>query len=708
VLARARGRVRRCNGSPRLEESMARYAPQDVRNFAFVGSSGAGKTTLIESLLHKAGAIQRRGNVADGSSQVDFDAEEKEKKHSLFMKAFHAVDHKREMNLLDTPGYPDYIGEALAAVSAVETAVFCINAVTGITFHARRLWQAVVESGRGRMIVVTHIDQDGVDVDAIVDRIHEAFGDSCVPANLPAGAGSKLSAVVDVFGEHASVPAGLEDLVHRSHQLLVEALVTLDEKAMEKYLETGEAKVDELVPLMKEGIARGSLTPILFVASTKDIGVEDLLHFFADDCPSPVRGPHFTAAVGTDASGAKQQIEPSKRNAFAGRVFKTVIDPFVGRLSYVRVVSGQVKIDDHYLNVRTGKLEKMGHILRPKGKETETLDFAQAGDIVLLPKNEHLETDDTLCAESDPIVFTRMPLPRPMVALAVHAKNRADEQKMVTTLRKHVAEDPTLSLERDSQTAELILRGISGLHLQTVLHRIHVRYKIEIETKIPRVPLRETVLGHKVEGHHRHKKQTGGRGQFAEVYLRLSANERGKGFEFEDDTHGGSIPKNFLPAIERGIQEQMTKGVIAGYPVVDVKVSVYDGKYHDVDSDEMSFKVAGARAFRDAFEKAKPVMLEPIVSLQAAVPNKYMGDATSDLNSRRGRITGMDTVGDTQVITAEVPQKEIQTYAQDLRSITHGEGSFTYEFSRYDVAPHHVAVELTEIYKAERAKELEE
>lgn len=687
---------------------MAKYAPLDIRNFAFVGNSGAGKTTLIEALLHKAGAIQRRGNVADGTSQVDFDAEEKEKKHSLFLKAFHAVDHKREMNFLDTPGYPDYVGEALAAISAVETAVFCINAATGITFHSRRLWQAVVEAGKGRMIVVTHPDTEGVDIDTIVDRIHEAFGDSCVPANLPIGSGSKLSAVVDVFGEDAKVPPGLEDLVKKSHQMLVEALVTLDEKAMEKYLETGEAKVDELVPLMKEGIARGTLTPILFVSPTKDIGVEDLLHFFADDCPSPMRGPYFQASPGTDASATKVAIDPGKRSAFAGRIFKTVIDPFVGRLSYLRVISGQVKLDDHYLNVRTGKLEKMGHILRPKGKETETLDFAQAGDIVVLPKNEHLETDDTLCTEADPIVFPKMTMPRPMVALAVHAKNRADEQKMVTTLRKYVAEDPTLSLDRDPQTAELILRGVSGLHMQTVLHRIHVRYKIEVETKIPRVPLRETVMGHEIEGHHRHKKQTGGRGQFAEVYLRLSANERGKGFEFEDDTHGGSIPKNFLPAIEKGIQDQMAKGVIAGYPVVDVKVSVYDGKFHDVDSDEMSFKMAGARAFRDAFEKAKPVLLEPIVHLQVAVPSKYMGDATSDLNSRRGRITGMDTVGDTQIIGAEVPQKEIQTYAQDLRSITHGEGSFTFEFSHYDVAPHHVATELIEAYKAERAKELEE
>ncbi len=684
---------------------MAKYAPLDIRNFAFVGSSGSGKTTLLEALLHKAGVLARRGSVADGTSQVDFDPEEREKKHSLFMKCYHAVDHKREMNFIDTPGYPDHIGEALAGISAVETAVFCVNAVTGISFHARRIWKSLVESGKGRLIVVTHVDSEGVDIDSVVEQIHEAFGEKCVPASLPIGSGSKLQRIVDVFGDAAEVPPGLEELVRRSHELLVEALVTLDEKTMEKYLETGEAKLEELVPLMKEGIARGSLTPILFVSATKDVGVEDLLHFFADDCPSPMRGPFFQAAAGADVGGKLETLDPGKRTAFAARVFKTLIDPHVGRLSFVRVVTGQVKLDDHYLNVRTGKLEKMGHILRPKGKEHEALDFAQAGDIVILPKTETLETDDTMCAEASPVVFPRTPMPRPMVALAVHAKNRADEQKMVTTLRKYVSEDPTLNLDRDPQTHELILRGISGLHLQTLLHRIHARYKLEIETKVPRVPLRETVLGRGVEGHHRHKKQSGGRGQFAEVFLRVSGNERGKGFEFKDDTHGGSVPKNFIPAIEKGVLDQMAKGVIAGYPVVDVVVSVYDGKAHDVDSDEMSFKIAGARAFRDAFEKAKPVLLEPHVNLQAVVPNKYMGDATSDLNARRGRITGMDTIGDMQVVAAEVPLKEIQTYAQDLRSFTHGEGSFTFEVSHYDVAPHHVAAELTAAYKAERALE---
>lgn len=684
---------------------MARYTPVDVRNFAFVGSPGAGKTTLIEALLHKSGAFSRKGSVAEGTSFVDFDPEEREKKHSLFLKCFHVVDHKREMNLIDTPGYPDYIGEALAAIHVVETAVLVINAVHPVTFHTRRLWQNVVDSGRGRMIVVTHADSEGVDLDQVVERIHEAFGERCVPANLPVGAGSKLSRVIDVFGEdHGPVPE-LHDIVKRSHELLVEALVTLDDAAMEKYLATGDAKLEELIPLMKEGIARGTLTPILFCSATKDIGVEDILHFFADDCPSPMRGPFFTASKGQDPP---QPVNPGQRRAFSGKIFKTVVDPFVGRLSYLRVVSGEIKLDDHYLNPRSGKSEKMGHILRPKGKESETLDYAQAGDIVLLPKAETLETNDTLCAESDPLVFSRMAMPRPMVALAIHAKNRADEQKMVTTLRKHVGEDPTLHLDRDAQTAELILRGVSSLHLQTVLHRLHVRYKLDVETKVPRVPLRETIIGHEIEGHHRHRKQTGGRGQFGEVFLRITANERGKGFEFVDATHGGSVPRNFLPAIEKGIVDQMARGVVAGYPVVDVKVAVYDGKSHDVDSDEMSFKIAGARAFRDAFEKAKPVILEPIVNIQIAAPNKFMGDVTSDLNGRRGRITGMDAVGDTQVIGAEVPLKEVQTYGQDLRSLTHGEGSYTFEFSHYDVAPHHVAQELIEAYKSERAKELEE
>lgn len=678
---------------------MAKYGIDDIRNVAFVGAAHSGKTTLIEALLHKAGAIGRRGNVADGSSFVDYDPDERDKKHSLVMKLFHCSHQKREINLLDTPGYPDYVGEALAAMWAVETVVVCLSAIDGVTYHCRKLYTEAAAAGRGRVLVVNRIDADTVDLHKVVEQIQEAFGHDCVPLNLPISVGPAASGVVNLLDGYESAPAHLKALVERSHEQLIDSLVSLDDKAMEKYLETGEAALDDLIHLLEEGIAHGKVTPILFTAATKDIGVAELLNFLAEDLPTPVQGPFFTASEGAEPGGKEIAIDPSHRKEFAARVFKTVADPYVGRMTFLRVLAGEIKLDDLYLNPRHGKPEKMVHIFRQQGKDQEKIDHAVAGDIVVLAKAETVDTNDTLCAERAPIHFAPMPMPKPMVALAVAPKSRNDEQKLSTGLRKLTTEDLTFTVDRDSQTAELIVHGVSNLHVETLLHRLAARFKVEVETKIPKVPLRETIAA-KAEGHHRHKKQSGGRGQFGEVYLRIAPNERGKGFEFRDETFGGSIPRQFLPAIEKGVVEQAHRGVVAGYPVVDFIVSVYDGKYHDVDSDEASFKIAGARAFKDAFSKARPILLEPVVDLEVAVPSRYMGEITSDMNGRRGRISGMDTIGDTQVIKAQVPLKEIQSYAPDLRSMTQGQGGYTFAFSHYDVVPHKTAEDMMNAFKA--------
>ncbi len=672
---------------------MAKYGSADIRNVALCGPSHAGKTTLLEAMLKGAGVFQKTGSVQDGTSQVDYDPLEREKKHTIFAKVFHLTHKKREINFIDSPGYPDYVGEALTAMNAVETVALCVSAAEGISFHAQRLWNEAGAARRARMLVVNRTDADNVDVDKIISQAQEVLGSTLVPWNLPDGTGDAIAGVKEVLDGGTGWK-----------ETLVEALVSLDDDAMERYLESGEASVDELLPLIKQGMAQETFTPILFTAAEKGAGLTELLDFLAKDAPSPVRGPYFSGSDGVEPSDDLHPIDPNERTDFVGRVFKTVADPFVGRLSFVRVLAGEVEADQMVLNPRVGKPEKMPAPMRPQGKDHDKIEKAIAGDIIVLGKAESLETNDTLTVEKAPMVLPRMAMPSPMVALAVTPTKHGEEQKLATGLKKIVSEDVTFTTDRDPQTGELIAHGVSPLHVETQLHRLKTNYKVEVTTHVPRVPMRETVMAN-AEGHHRHKKQTGGRGQFAEVHLRVAPKERGTGFEFKDETFGGSIPKNFLPAIEKGVVDQMSKGVVAGYTVVDLEVSVYDGKHHDVDSDEHSFKKAGARAFVDAFEKAKPILLEPVVDLEVAVPSRFMGDINSDLNGRRGRIHGMEAVGDMQVIKAQVPLKEVQTYAADLRSITQGEGSYTFEFSHYDMVPANVAQELIAAHKAGKTEE---
>jgi len=674
---------------------MAKYGSADIRNVALCGPSHAGKTTLLEALLKESGVFSKIGNVLDGTSQVDFDVLEREKKHSLFTKVFHITHRKRELNIFDTPGYPDFIGEALCAMNAVETVAICLNAGEGVSFHAQRLWSEAGKAGRARMIIVNRTDADNADVDTVVGQIQEVLGATCIPWNLPDNAGPSMSAVQEVLDGGTGYK-----------ETLVEALVSLDDDAMEKYLDTGEASVEELIPLIKNGMATEKFTPILFTSAEKGVGLQKLLNFFAKDAPSPMRGPYYQGCDGVELNDELHDINPAEHTEFVGRVFKTVADPFVGRLSYVRVLAGEIAADAIYLNSRVGKHEKMTAPLRPQGKEHSKMETAIAGDIFLLGKADSMETHDSLSVEKQPMTLPDMVIPSPMVALAVTPTARGEEQKLATGLKKLVSEDIAFSTDRDPQTGELIVHGMSPLHVDTQLHRLKTNYKVEVETKIPRVPMRETVMANS-EGHFRHKKQTGGRGQFAEVHMRIEPTERGAGFEFKDATFGGSIPKNYMPAIEKGVMEQMEKGVVAGYTVVDVIVSVYDGKHHDVDSDEHSFRKAGARAFMDAFENAKPVLLEPVVDLEVAVPSRFMGDINSDLNGRRGRISGMDAVGENQIIKAQVPLKEVQSYAADLRSITQGEGDYTFTFSHYDMVPSNVAQELIKTHKAGRVEEEE-
>jgi elongation factor G len=552
-------------------------------------------------------------------------------------------------------------------------------------FTGRKAWELAVAAGRARCVVVTHMDAAEIDWPEWVSALGESLGARCVPVVMPHGTGES-------FGDVTSVPlSGAEGELGALSDALVEAAVEVDDEVLTRFLEEDKRPSEgETAHLLALSISSGDLIPVLCVDSLKANGIESFLEF-ADRClPSPADGPFYE-----DAQDVPVKPDAEGVSAF---VFKTVIDPYVGRLSLVRVVSGEMEAGVPLQLARTGKLEKIASLQLTQGKEHDTVPKAGPGMIVAVPKLEDLETGDTLCDSAHSRTFPPLEFPRPMVARSIEPANHADDAKLSTALKRAAAEDPTFLYERDESTGELIGRGISIVHLESVLRRIKERQHVEVKVDIPRVPMRETIRA-AADGHHRHKKQTGGRGQFAEVFLKVEPAERGAGLVFEDGTVGGSVPRQFIPAIEKGIRDAMGKGIIAGYPVVDVTVKITDGKFHDVDSDEASFKLAGARAFRDGFTKAKPVMLEPLFDMEVAVPSRFMGAITSDLTGRRGHITGMDSLGDTQVIKVRIPQREVLTYPTALRSLTSGEGTFTSEFHDYDIIPANIQQEIMAGFK---------
>jgi elongation factor G len=624
--------------------------------------------------------------VADGTTVSDFEPEEKEKKHSVQIGLLHGSYKGREFNVLDAPGYPDFIGEAAAALAACETAVMCIDAGKGLTFPGRKVWELAGQSGRGRCVVATHIDQAEIDWATWVEELSETLGARCLPVVIPDGIGPAFKGVkaVPLGGEASGELAAARDA-------LVEAVVEIDEGALTRFLEQDQRPTEEeAARLLARSVAAGTLVPVFCLSALDGRGVEEFVQFAARCLPSPLDGPFYR-------DEQDKVVEPTAPGT-AAFVFKTFIDPFVGRLGLLRVVTGQLELNQSPLNPRTGKAEKIHHLQLSQGKDHAPVTQAVAGDIVAVTKLETLETSDTLCDAAHPRRFRKLSVPKPMVARAIEPVNHADEVKLSVALKRAASEDPTFTYERDESTGQLIAHGISTMHLETVLRRIKERGHVEVKVSVPRVPLRETIT-RSADGHFRHKKQTGGRGQFAEVYLKVAPAPRGAGLVFVDDTVGGSVPRQFIPAIEKGARDAMAKGIIAGYPVVDVTVSVTDGKFHDVDSDEHSFRIAGTRAFRDAFLKSHPVMLEPLLDMEVAIPARFMGAITADLTGRRGHITGMDSLGDMQVVKARVPQREVLTYPTALRSLTSGEGTFTSHFHDYEVVPANVQQEIMSGFK---------
>ena len=620
---------------------MALSTAEDIRNIAIVGHGGAGKTTLAEAMLFAAEATERMGSVEEGNTASDFEEEERERKISIDTAILHLTWKGKEINILDTPGYPEFVGQVLSALRAIDAVVLVVSGPAGVELNTRKCWRYAEEESLAKFIVLSKMDEENVDFDKLVKSMQDIFGRGLVPLNLPLGKGSGLKGTIGVLDSREGLETDVPKALDRVREQLIEAAVEADDELLERYLEGQELGEEEMAGALAQAIARGKVVPILSTAAMRGLGVAQLLHALAEFAPSPLDSSREFFLI----KGEEKEPLESADSRFSAQVFKTMTDPYVGKLSFLRVFSGKATNDTVLYNPRTNRSVKAGQFLRIKGKEQTPLAEVLPGDIVAVAKTEDLAVSDTLHGKRDTGVFKPIHFPQPMVSLAIEPKSRGDEQRLSTALSKLSEEDSTFIVSRELQTNELVITGMSALHLEIMLNRLKRRFEVEVVAKPPKIPYKETITT-TAEAQYRHKKQTGGRGQYGEVYLKLDPLGRGAGFEFVDEIAGGAIPSQYIPAVEKRIRQVLEKGVIAGYPVTDVRASLYDGSYHTVDSSEIAFKIAANRAFQEGFRRAQPCLLEPIVLLEVSVPNEFMGYITSDLNGRRGRILGMDSLGD--------------------------------------------------------------
>jgi elongation factor G len=670
---------------------MAKYTTQDIRNIALAGHGASGKTTLVETLLFKAKAIPLKGSVNEGSTVSDFDAEEKERNHSIDTAITHLTWKGKEINLLDTPGYPDFVGEAVAAIASVGAVLVAVDATAGVKVNTRKVWQVAEGRKLPRAIVITRADMEHAKWQERLEDIKANFGEKCTPIVMPKGGqvGQKMTGVDLVY----PLPANASEELKAFDKRLVEVAVEGDEALMTRYLDGEEIKPEEVKKALHTAFRAGQVVPIFVTSAEKDFGLEELLTTIAE--LFPYAGERHYAAEDAESG---EPVEVSSDKPFTAQVFKVVFDPFVGKLSYLRVYSGSLPQNAMVIAPHAKGPIKIAHIYRPQGKEQKEVTEAIAGDIVVTAKIEDFHVGDTLCTGDFRVKFPPIEFPLPMVGLAVSPKARNDESKLGPALTKLIEADHTLKQSRHPQTHELTVTGMSELHLQILFSRLKRRYQVEVTTHVPKVPYLETITA-KGDAKYRHKKQTGGAGQFAEVWLRIEPQPRGKGFEFDSEVVGGAISQSFIPSVEKGVKYMMERGVIAGYPVVDLKAVVYDGKEHPVDSKDIAFQIAGRMAFREAVKQAKPVLIEPVVDVEITVQIDSVGSIMSDLPTRRGRVTTQDQAGNYAIIKAKVPLAEMLTYSNTLRSITAGEGSYTMAFSHYDPVPSNIAAQVIAQFK---------
>jgi elongation factor G len=689
-----------------------RPAADRIRNVALVGHRGAGKTSLGEAMLFEAGVTNRLGSVLDGSTISDSDPDEQARQMSI-STALSAFDwRERRINLLDTPGEPSFVADALGALRVCESAIFVVNGVMGVEVSTERLWARVAELDLARLLFVNMLDRERADFFRTLEQLKRAFGQHVVATEIPMGAEHELQGVIDLVDMKAyrqdsaargafseiPIPDQRLELANEYREKLMDEVAEVSDALMERYLDGEEISHQEIVDALKEGTNHGSIFPVVCGVATANLGTSRLLDAIVEDLPSPVKHGPLLADL---RSGGELDLRPDEQAELFAYVFKTRADPFAGRINMFRVYQGTMRRDSHVLNTRANVKERIGQLLTFEGREARPIDELGAGDIGAVAKLKETRAGDWLAAREAPIEMPRLKLPAPVMAFAVEPKNRGDEEKVFASLRRLQEEDPVIDLHRDPQTGEQIVAGLSQVHVEVIVDRLKARFGVEVSLKPPRVPYRETIRG-SARAHGRHKKQSGGRGQFGDCHIEVEPLAQGEGFEFVNHIKGGVIPSSFIPAVEKGVREAMEQGVLAGYPVKDLRVTLFDGSYHTVDSSEIAFKLAGVQAMKQALEQADPVLLEPIMLVSVSVPEAHVGDVIGDLNSRRGRPQGMEPAGAMTEVKAEVPMSEMLSYAPDLRSITGGQGDYSMDLIRYDEVPAQIAARIVEQSGADR------
>ena len=680
---------------------MGHKAADRIRNVALIGHRGSGKTSLCEALLFEAGVVNRLGRVDEGSTVSDFEPDEQERSMSIGASIASFDYSDRKINLIDTPGDPSFVADTLAALRVVDAAVVVVNAVMGVEVHTERLWQRAHEEGLARLVFVNMLDRERGDFFRSLESLKEAFGPHVAATEIPIGTEHEVHGVIDLIDMKAftyegdgrgnstevEIPDDLRSQAEEYRENLMDEVAENSDELMERYLEGEEVSHAEIVTALKKGVSEGHLFPVTCGVATHNLGTNRLLEAFVEDVPSPAMRGGVRAL---DGDGNEIEVEPTEDGDPVAYVFKTTADPYTGRINLLRVYSGVLRSDSQAFNATRQAKERIGQLAAPCGKETSTVDELGPGDIGAVAKLRDTQAGDVMAGKDASVAFPPLDLPAPVMAFAFEPKSKGDEEKAASALRRLEEEDPTLDVHRDPDTGEQIIAGLTQVHVEVITDRMKRRYGAEIELHPPRVPYLETIRK-PAKAHGRYKKQTGGRGQFGDCHIEIEPVESGTGFEFVNAIKGGVIPGGFIPAVEKGIAEAMQQGIMAGYPVKDLRVRLYDGQHHSVDSSEMAFKIAGSMAFKQAAAEADPYLLEPIVRITVSVPEENVGDVVGDLNSRRGRPLGVEPKGALTEIKAEVPMAEVLDYATDLRAMTGGRGDYTMDFERYEEVPGHIA-----------------
>jgi elongation factor G len=692
---------------------MKAYATESIRNLAVIGHGDAGKTQLISSLLYVAGATPRWGKVEEGTTVTDYEEDSIARKITLNTALAHLDHRDTKVTFIDTPGYAAFVAHARPALKVADCALAVVDAVKGVEVQTEKTWAYANEFILPRMMVITKLDKEHADFGQALESAQSRFSRAIIPFTLPIGKEKDFRGVVDVVhmkayelgadgqAKEIDIPTEGRDLVDKTRERLIELVAESDDALMEKYFEQGTLDESDILPNINKAIANSKLCPVFAVSSLTQVGLRALLNGIVDYAPDPAHhGAEYGKPMDAGPDAEKITRKYSDNEPFSAYCFRTIADPFAGRINVMKVISGKIQTDATVLNSTRGASERLGALHSMEGKQLDKVPEAHAGDIIACVKLKETRTGDTLCDKAKPIVYDPVEYPEAAIAFAIEPKSRQDEEKISVALHKILEEDPALHFSRDAQTKEFLLSGSGQLHVETVVDKLKKRYSVEVMLHPPKVPYKETITS-RAEVQGRHKKQTGGRGQFGDCKCVFEPLPRGEGFVFEDKIFGGSVPQQFRPAIEKGIVEAAASGAIAGYPLVDFKVTLVDGSYHDVDSDEHSFRAAGRKAFRAAIEKVKPVLLEPIMDVEITAPLEYSGDIMGDLNSRRGRVQGMEATGNQQVVKAQAPMSEMLNYQSTLNSITAARGSFHMQFSHYDPLPTQLAHKVVEQARAE-------